>query len=280
MTREGAGPADAGSGLASGGVDLRDEGRVALGRVVPIISSLLKDENWFVGEELRLLASKVHDLHRAKGVNCLAITSALPGDGKSTVSVGLAAALAREPGRRILLIEADVRRPSLAKTLDLPPALGLGEFLNGRADGVPVRVVEPPGFSLVVAGREELDRPESLGSSRMSGLLRVARGRYDFVLLDAPPLIPIADSVLIQDMVDGFLLVVKSRQTPRAAIDEAVAKVRADAVLGLVLNDHRVYRDSYRAYAYERYGASASPPTTGPHARRRSVHGGKDTRRH
>jgi capsular exopolysaccharide synthesis family protein len=277
MTRRGARRADADSGLASGGVDLRESGQVASDQAVPIISSLLKEKNWFIGEELRLLAARVHDLRRDKGVACLAITSALPSDGKSTVSVGLAAALAREPGRRVLLIEADVRRPSLNKTLHLPPAPGLGEYLNGSAEHVPIRIVEPGGFSLLVAGQAELHRPESLSSKRMSRLVRTARGRYDFVLLDAPPLIPVADSVLIQDMVDGFLLVVRSRQTPRAAIDEAVAKLRADAILGLVLNDHRVYRDSYRAYAYERYGASAPRSTNGTHGPHRRLDGGKDT---
>jgi receptor protein-tyrosine kinase len=171
--------------------------------------------------------------------------------------------LAREPGRRVLLLEADVRRPSLTGTLDLPPSPGLGEYLNGSAEDVPVRVVEPGGFSFLAAGLAELERPETLGSSRMRAVVETARGLYDFVLLDAPPLIPVADTVLFQDMVDGFLLVVRSRQTPRAAIDEALAKLRADAVLGLVLNDHRVYRDSYRAYAYERYGGRASRPSRG-----------------
>ncbi len=276
MTRRGAGPADSSRGLASGGVDFRDEGRVAPGRVVPIISSLT-DQNGFAGEELRLLAARMHDLRRGRGVTCLAITSALPGDGKSTVAVGLAAALAQEPGRRVLLIEADVRRPSLNRTLDLPPVPGLGEYLNGSAEDVPVRVVEPGGFSLLVAGQAELERPESLGSSRMSSLVRAARGHYDVVLLDSPPLIPVADSILFQDVVDGFLLVVRSRQTPREAVDEALTKLRAGAVLGLVLNDHQVYRDSYRARAYERYGASAPRSTSGTHGPHRRLDGGEDT---
>lgn len=268
MTLRRAGPGDSKRGLAFANVDFRDEGRVSPGGVVPIISSL-GDANWFVGEELRLLASRMLDLRREKDVTCLALTSALPGDGKSTVAVGLAAALAREPGRRVLLLEADVRRPSLTRTLNLPPAPGLAEYLNGSAEDVAVREVEPGGFSLVVAGLAELERPESLGSSRMGALVGTARGLYDFVLLDAPPLIPVADTVLFQDMIDGFLLVVRSRQTPRAAIEEALAKLRADAVLGLVLNDHRVYRNSYRAYAYERYGGGASPPSTGLPGRRR-----------
>ena len=230
-----------------------DEGIVVPAKVVPIIESL-KDAGSLVGEELRLLAAKVQDLRRQRKMNCLALTSALPGDGKSTITVGLASALAREPGRRILLVEADVRRPSLTPTLALPPAPGLSDWLNEGIDYVPVRLVEPGGFYLLVAGRTEVERPEALGSARMDALLRAARGLFDYVLLDAMPLLPVADAVLLQDLVDGFLLVVRSRQTPRDAIQEALARLRPDRVVGVVLNDHHQYRDSYRTRAYHRYG--------------------------
>ena len=246
----------------------RHEGRVAPGRPVPIINCL-RDENWFVGEELRLLAARVRELRRERNVHCFALSSALPGEGKSTVCVGLATALSREPGRRILLIEADLRRPSIGRTLALPAVSGLAEFLNGSAAGVPIRTVEPGGFDLLVAGLVELDRPETLGSPKMAALLHAARARYDFVLVDSPPLIPVADSVLFQEVVDGFLLVVRSRHTPRAAVDEALAKLRTGAVLGIVLNDHHVYRDSYRASAYERYGRGGQTDESSQHEPRR-----------
>jgi len=238
---------------APANVGFCDEGIVAPAKVVPIIDSL-KDPGSLVGEELRLLSAKVQDLRRQRGMSCLALTSALPGDGKSTVSVGLASALAREPGRRILLVEADVRRPSLTPTLALPPVPGLSEWLNLEIDYLPVRRVEPGGFFLLVAGQAEVERPEALGSARMDVLLRAARGLFDYVLLDAMPLLPVADAVLIQDLVDGFLLVVRSRQTPRDAIQEALARLRPDRVVGVVLNDHHQYRDSYRSRAYHRYG--------------------------
>jgi capsular exopolysaccharide synthesis family protein len=237
----------------SSNIGFCEEGTVVPAKVVPVVGSL-KDSGSLVGEELRLLAAKVQDLRRERRISCLALTSALPGDGKSTVSLGLASALAREPGRRVLLLEADIRRPSLTPTLGLPPAPGLGEWLNGKLDYVPVRRVEPGGFFLLVAGQADLERPEALGSPRMDALLRATRGLFDFVLLDAMPLLPVADAVLIQDMVDGFLLVVRSRQTPRDALQEALARLRPDRVVGVVLNDHEEHRDSYRARAYHRYG--------------------------
>jgi capsular exopolysaccharide synthesis family protein len=196
-------------------------------------------------------------------VGCLAVTSSLPGEGKSTITTGLAGALAREPGRRILLIEADLRRPSLQATLGLPPAPGLGEWLNGRIDYVPVRLVQPGGFFLLVAGQCELERPEFLGSPRMDSLLHAARGLFDLVLLDAMPILPVADAVLIQDLVDGFLLVVRSRQTPREALRDALARLRPDRVMGVVLNDQQEHRSSYRTRAYQRYGIDYLPPGRG-----------------
>jgi succinoglycan biosynthesis transport protein ExoP len=236
-----------------GEAPLRDAGTVAPRKVVPIIESL-EDPNSVVGEELRSFAANLLDTCRRLKVTCLALTSALPGEGKSTLSLGLATALGREPGRRILLIEADLRRPSLTKTLGLPPAHGLSEWLNGTLDHVPVRAVASGDFSLVASGQTALKRPELLGSPRMEALLRAARRHFDLVLLDAVPVLPVADTVLMQDLVDGFQFVVRSRRTPREAIHDSLAKLRSDRVIGVVFNGHREYRASYKDYGYRRYG--------------------------
>jgi polysaccharide chain length determinant protein (PEP-CTERM system associated) len=239
-----------------------DEGLSTLRKVVPIIESL-EDNNSVVGEELRFFAANLLETCRRLKLGCIALTSALPGEGKSTLSVGLASALAREPGRRILLVEADLRRPSLTKTLGLPPALGLTEWLNGTLDYVPVRSVEPGGFFLVLAGETGLKRPELLGSPRMDALLRAGRRLFDLVLLDAVPVLPVADTVLMQDLVDGFQLVVRSRRTPTGAIHDTLAKLRSDKIMGVVFNGHQEYRASYKDYGYRRYGmaySAESPP--------------------
>jgi capsular exopolysaccharide synthesis family protein len=248
-----------------GEAPLCDAGTVTPAKVVPIIESLM-DTSSIVGEELRFFAANLLDLCRRRNVKCFALTSALPGEGKSTLSAGLASALGREPRRRVLLVEADLRRPSLTKTLGLPPAHGLSEWLNGTLDYLPVRYVEPGGFFLVAAGQTELRRPELLGSPRMDALLKAARRLFDLVLLDAVPVLPVADTVLMQDLVDGFQLVVRSRRTPRDAIHETLAKLRSDRVLAVVFNGHREYRSSYKNYGYRRYGMapSSEPASPGP----------------
>ena len=257
-------------------VDFVDEGVAVPGNAVPILASI-RDPRSAVGEELRLLRANLqairHKRQRTSPLSCIAVVSALPGEGKSTVSLGLAAAMAREPGRRILLIEGDLRRPALTSGLGLEPRPGLGEWLQGALEEVPVRRVDPGGFYLLSAGNVTLERPEELGSSRMDAILRAARDRFEAVILDATPILPVADVVLLQDLVDGFLLVVRSRMTPRAAILDALGRIREDKVVGIVLNDQREYRRSYMSYAYDRYSmysgsAEGSPRPSGREGRR------------
>lgn len=237
----------------AGSVDFVLDGVVTTTHPVPIIDSL-RDSHSVSGEELRLLRAKLRDCAQQRGVRSIALSSALPGEGKSTIALGLATALARDAGRRVLLVEADLRRPSISRTLRVKAGPGLAEYLNGSLERVPIRLVQPGGFRLLTAGEAALESPESVGSPAMEALLRSAREAFDFVLLDGPPVLAVADTVLMQDLVDGLLVVVRSRITPREAILDALSRLRADRVLGVVLNDHREYRSSYQAYAYERYG--------------------------
>jgi len=224
-----------------------------------VVVEALRDPSSVVGEELRLLGARVRDICKHRRISCLAVTSALPGEGKSTLSVGLAGALARQPGRRVLLIEVDLRRPSLARALGLQPSNGLGEWLHGYTDDLPIRTAAPAGFSLLVAGQAPLESPEILGSPRMDALLKSARGAFDYVVLDAMPLVPVTDATFMQDLVDGFLLVVRYRMASRAAVEQGLAKLRPGRVLGLVMNDYREILPSYTTYAYRRYGMAYGP---------------------
>jgi len=250
-------PDKAWSGSGGREVSLRDDGVITPAKVSPIIESLKNTYSSF-GESLRLLGATVLNLRQERGMKCLAVTSALPSDGKTTVSFGLSIALARDPAQRTLLIEADVRRPSLSATLGLPPDPGLAEWLNGAADHVSVRALDSTGLFVLGAGQAGLEQPETLRSKRMEALFRAARVRFDTVVVDTAPVLSVADAVFIQDLVDGFLLVVRSRQTPRNAVRDALARLRPDRVAGIVVNDHREYADSYYTRAYSRYGMQDS----------------------
>jgi capsular exopolysaccharide synthesis family protein len=203
---------------------------------------------------MRVLRAKLERISSSRGLHCVGVVSALPGDGKSTVSLGLAAAFAREKGRRILLIDADLRRSSVSQALGLANSQGLNDWLDGAADVAPIHRVESGGFFVLAAGSSALARPEDLCSPRMEALLKAARKSFDFVVIDTTPVLPVSDAIMLQPLVDGFLLVIRARHTPREAIIECLTRLRSDAILGMVLNDCQESRGSYRSVAYRKYG--------------------------
>jgi len=189
-----------------------------------------------LAEEFRFLAAKVAGL-AANRFTTIGVVSAGPGEGKTTVALGLAAALARADPNRVLLLEADLRQPAVERYLGLPRSVGVSEWLSGRATAASVRVVSPPGFAVISAGREKLARPELLGSDRMGSLIGACQLSFGFIVVDCPPLSPVADAVALQDLLDGFLLVVRARHTPREEVQRAVSRLKENRIHGIVLND-------------------------------------------
>lgn len=215
----------------------------------------------YLAEEFRFLASKVASLADNR-FTTIGIVSAAPEEGKTTVAIGLAAALARSSSQKVLLLEADLRQPTLERYLGLPRTAGVAEWLTGRSSTVPVRTVSPPGFSVLAGGRERLARPELLGSPRMAALIGACQLSFGFVVVDCPPLDPVADAVAIQDLLDGFLLVVRARRSPREAVDRAVSRLKENRIHGIVFNDQptilpRAYGYTHATEAHKRYGGSA-----------------------
>lgn len=243
---------------ARGRVRLREQAAVRPARPAAILQALSTPKS-VVGEELLLLSARIQAFGQDRRLRCLALTSALPGDGKTTLAIGLAAALARTPDQRVLLVEADIRRPALADALGLPATTGLSDWLKGNLDEVPIRAIDGEGFCALFAGAPSPHRREMLGATPMEALLTTARDSFDYVVVDTAPVLPVADTVLLQDLVDGLVLVARSRRTPRAAILEALGRLRDDKVLGVVLNDHEEYQHSYKTYAYQQYGMHFDP---------------------
>jgi capsular exopolysaccharide synthesis family protein len=202
-----------------------------------------------IAEEARLLQSRLRAMASTRHVRCIGVVSPAPREGKTTVALGLATALARQPSQRVLLIEADLRRPALEYTLGIPQEAGLAEWLGGSAS-LSLRVVAPPGFSLISAGRVPVRNPELLGSRRMRELLKVVRQSFEFVIVDCPPLTPVADSLLLQDVVDGFLLVIRAGRSSRSVIARGLARLRPERLLGVIFNGDRLAARGYDSYDY------------------------------
>jgi Mrp family chromosome partitioning ATPase len=203
----------------------------------------------YVAEEFRFRASKVAGI-ASERFTTIGVVSTGPGEGKTTVALGLTAALARISQHRALLLEADLRQPAVERYLGMPRIGGVSDFLAGHATSVPVRTIAPPGFSVLAAGRERLARPELLGSERMASLIGACQLSYGYVVVDCPPLDPVADAVALQDILDGFLLVIRARRSPKAAIERAVSRLKENRIRGIVFNDQPEVLPLGYAYGY------------------------------
>ena len=210
----------------------------------------------FEAEQYRALRHVLEQHRTASGLAVVAVTSPVVGDGKTTTAINLAGALAQAPGARVLLIDADLRRPSVAKHL------GLSGPTHGERPGLVDALIDPryrladivesrPDFNLAVvpAGTTPQAPYELLQSPRFAELLEEARRDYHYVVLDTSPLVAVPDGRLITKSVDGFLLVVRAHQTPRKLVEEALGLADAQKLVGLVFNrDDRPLTAYYRGY--------------------------------
>lgn len=209
-------------------------------------------------ERYRSLRHAVEQTHTPGKCTVVGVCSPIPGDGKSITAINVAGALAQDPQARVLLMEVDLRRPSVTigdhlaiNDIKAPglvdavknPKLGLNDVLR--------RVTE---FNLDVlrAGGRPSAPYEVLSSPRFGELLAEVRRHYDYVVLDAPPVVPVPDCRLIAQWVDGFLVVVAAHRTPRGVLEEALNALRPEAVLGLVYNGDD--GPAARKYGYYAYG--------------------------
>ena len=181
----------------------------------------------------------------------LLVTSALPLEGKSVLAANLAVTFA-QMGKRVLLIDADLRKPKVHSIFNLKRYLGLSEFLVGKETSI--KSFEIPGLKVITSGPVPPNPAELLGSNKMKGLIEKAKDKFDIVILDSPPLLSVTDAAELATFADGTVVVVKAGITPRRAIQSGIqllSEVEAK-LLGCVLNDVDFEKESYY-YSYYRY---------------------------
>ncbi|HUJ32842.1 MAG TPA: polysaccharide biosynthesis tyrosine autokinase [Candidatus Acidoferrum sp.] len=194
----------------------------------------------------------------------LLVSSAQPGEGKTTVSTNLAISLA-QLGQRVLLIDGDLRRPSVHRAFGVRDSLGIVSFLTGQQDWrAAVEKISVPGLEVLVSGPIPPNPAELLSSDRMKKLVAEALEEYKFVVIDSPPLLNVADSRILATLVEGVVLVIKGGETPRelARRAQAYASDVGARVIGVVLNNVDLHREEYY-YQHYHYDAYDSVPQQG-----------------
>jgi capsular exopolysaccharide synthesis family protein len=187
-------------------------------------------------EEYRRLATGLHLVQAQTGLHTLMVSSALPRDGKTLTSTNLSLTLSESYKRRVLLIDADLRRPSIHEVFRVPNAVGLADGLRGDAPVSLPYIKVSDYLTVLPAGCPDGTPMAGLTSTRMRTLIAEARASFDWVILDTPPVGLISDANILSSLVDGVLLVVGAGTTPYPAVKRALTEFGRDRVIGVVLN--------------------------------------------
>jgi capsular exopolysaccharide synthesis family protein len=216
-------------------------------------AALLMDPQSAGADRFRYLRMRLRELRQLAKLQSVVITSPAPKDGKSTIAMCLATALAEGGKHGVLSIEADLHHPSLAEGLGLQPRSGLAECLEGGLDAMSAtRKIEPLGWYLLEAGKAKGNPTELLQSDALAALMHRVSPQFDWILIDAPPALPLTDALSLSRHVDATLLVAWADRTRREDIEEAIELIGRKNVVGIVLNgaEHltRLYSEYYGYY--------------------------------
>jgi protein-tyrosine kinase len=207
-------------------------------------------------EQYRHLGAVMHQAQKTSNVRSVMVTSALPAEGKTLTATNLALTLSESYQRRVLLIDADLRRPRMREMFALPSTEGLTDSLALPRDGkLPVHQITPTLWVLT-AGRMLPDPMSLLVSPAMKQLIDDATDAFDWVVVDTPPIGLLTDANLLSSMIDTTLLVVSAKSTPYPMVQRAAQAIGANRILGVVLN--RADEAGTSAYGY--YGSKHYQP--------------------
>jgi capsular exopolysaccharide synthesis family protein len=245
-------------------------------RLIPVVPNLLDEKlaaarngSAFTSEQFKNLKVLITEANSVNPLKVLTVSSPDTRDGKSLISANLAFSFAMDPGRRVLIIDCDLRNPALARYLGVPTDPGLLQYMwnNGRLEPhCYLRRTENLYF--MTAGGTALNPIEILSMQKMKRLVEILRRDFDTIILDAPPYHPIADARVVTGMSDGLLMVVRRGKTSYASSDRAFKAVDRDKLLGVVFNDVKPMPFD-NGYNYEYYSNGRGRLNEG------SVHNGK-----
>jgi capsular exopolysaccharide synthesis family protein len=213
------------------------EGKLVVGQNVPLVAV----------EQYRRLATVLHDHHVQSGLKTLMVSSSLPGEGKTLTIVNLALTLCDSFQQRVLLIDADLRRPSVHDVFGIPNHKGLADTTRASAGEIPLVNISTQ-LSVLTAGRPEASPLAPLASARAREVIAEASANFDWILLDTPPVGLLPDASLVAGLSEGILFVIAAGTTPYNIVKRCIGELGAERIVGVVLN--RAERDALETNGY------------------------------
>lgn len=210
------------SGAAKGPLEVAERGESRDAEIRAEDLRVLSEPRGRVAEQFRTLRNSIQAMNPDGAPRNLVVTSALPGEGKTTATLNLALALAEQPDQRVLVIDADLHKPMVETHLGLPRRQGLAELLTGQLDlDRALRETSVPRMSVIGAGSLDGNPAQYLGTDRLVTLLRTLKREFDYVILDTPATLDFNDASQVATMTDGAILAVRLGDTPKYLVEQA-----------------------------------------------------------
>jgi capsular exopolysaccharide synthesis family protein len=218
----------------------------------------LTEESSAAAEAFRLLGVRLRNLRRERQLKKILITSTIPREGKSTVAANLASTLAKMTKEKVLLLEGDVRRPSLSQLFGLSGKLGICEWIAGECGAAKAiyRLLEPEIW-ILPAGKAQGNPLDLLQSGKLPGLMEQISGWFDWVIVDSPPVLPLADTSVWARLADGILLVTRQGVTEKKQLQRGIEALDPKKLIGALLNSCAASETEYYYYGKSPNTASA-----------------------
>jgi capsular exopolysaccharide synthesis family protein len=220
----------------------------------------VNEKDGLAAEKFRFLAVRLRHLQQRRPLKQLLITSTIPEEGKSMVAANLACTLAARKQQKTLLLEGDLRRPTMHRLLGLGRAPGLSQYLQGTLDAnIPIYRLEALGIWMMPAGNAPENPLELMQCGRLSPLMERLSTWFDWVVIDSPPILPLADTSVWTRLADGILLVTRQGTTDKQQLKRGLEAIEPSKLLGAILNSSAniAHTDYYQRYGREAVSAEA-----------------------
>ncbi|HKN17454.1 MAG TPA: CpsD/CapB family tyrosine-protein kinase [Candidatus Sulfotelmatobacter sp.] len=209
------------------------------------------DEGSLGAEKFRFLAVRLRQLRQSRPLKKILITSTIPQEGKSTVTANLACTLARRKQHKTLLLEGDLRRPTVSDKFGLGKVPGLCEWLSGETETRNIYRLESLGLWVLPAGTTPQNPLELMQSGKLAQLMDQLQGWFDWIVIDSPPVLPLADTSIWSRLSDGILLVTRKGTTEKQQLQRGLEALEKSKLLGALVNssENAAHSDYYQRYS-------------------------------